>query len=304
MFRMIVNRISQSLISILIVTLLVFLFMNMSGDPARLLLPPSATEDQVEAMQQKMGLDKPVTIRYINFLKKAIQGDFGTSFRKNEPALKVVLRHLPATFELSLIALLISSLISIPLGILAAIKRGSIIDFLSMTISVLGQSTPVFWTGELLILFFSVTLQWFPTGGKGDWTNLVLPSIALSWYISAMMTRMVRSSMLEVIGEDYIRTARAKGLTEITVTLKHAFRNALIPIITIFGLQAGTILVGTVVAEIVFSWPGLGRATIYAVLGRDYPVVLASVFLFTLIFITINLIVDITYTLIDPRIRY
>ncbi len=304
MIAIITNRIIQAIISIIIVTLLVFIFINISGDPVRLLLPPHATEEQIERMQIKMGLDKPILERYYIFLKDAVQGDFGTSFRQRRPALPVVLERIPATFTLSITALILSIIISFPLGILAAIKRGGIHDSFALIVSILGQSVPVFWMAMLLIMLFSIKLRWLPSGGIGDWKNLVLPAITLGWYINGVMTRMVRASMLEVLNEDYIRTARSKGLNERSVILKHAFKNALIPILTIFGVQAGTILVGTVVLEMVFSWPGMGRAAITAVQGRDYPVVLASVFIFTIIFIGINLIVDLAYSWIDPRIKY
>lgn len=304
MTKVIFNRIIQSIISLILVSFLVFIFLSSSVDPAILLLPPHATEEQVIRMQQQMGLDRPVMERYFIFLKGSLRGDFGTSIRQRRPALGVVIERIPATFTLSFSALAFSLLISFPLGIIAAVKRGSIIDSIALIIAILGQSVPVFWIGLLFIMFFSLKLGWLPTGGIGNWKHLIMPAFALGWHINGLMTRMVRSSMLEVLKEDYVTTARSKGLTERVVVFKHALKNAFIPIITIFGLQAGTILVGTVVVETVFSWPGIGRAAITAVQGRDYPVVLASVFVFTIIFIGINLIVDLTYSWIDPRIKY
>ena len=194
-------------------------------------------------------------------------------------------------------------MVSIPLGIAAAVKRNSPIDTIATVVAVLGQSMPVFWLGILLILLFSVTLNWLPVSGRGSWQSLILPAVTLGWYMNALMTRLTRSAMVEVLNEPYIRTARAKGMPMRTIIFKHAFRNARIPILTIWGLQAGAMLTGTVVTETVFAWPGLGRASIHAVVGRDFPVVMASIALFTLIFVLINLIVDLAYYALDPRIR-
>ena len=303
MIRFILLRIFQGVLSILVVTLIVFLLLRMSGDPVSLLLPDNATPEQIAAYQKKLGLDRPVTEQYVRFLGNAFQGDFGTSFRNTEPAMQVVLQHLPATGQLAGSALLIGTLISIPLGMLAAVYRGTFVDALAVLLSTLGQSMPVFWLGLLMIKLFGVDLGWLPVGGRGSLKHLVLPAFTLGWYMSALMTRLVRSAMLEVLNQDYIRTARGKGLIERVVIVKHALRNALIPLLTVWGLQAGSLLTSAVVTETTFSWPGVGRASIYAVSGRDYPVVLASVFIFTLIFIGINFTVDILYTWIDPRIR-
>jgi ABC-type dipeptide/oligopeptide/nickel transport system permease component len=296
-------RLIQVPLVILAVSLLVFVFLNASGDPVLLLLPFDASPEDVEEMRKALGLDKPLMVRYGIFLWDAIQGDFGVSLRSHQPALSIVLDALPATIELALAAMLVATVISIPLGITAAVKRGGTIDMTATVVSVLGQSMPVFWLGILLIMLFSVTLHWFPVSGRGGISSLILPAVTLGWYMNALMTRMTRTAMLEVLSEPYILTARAKGLPERLVIMKHAFRNARVPIITIWGLQAGTMLTGTVVTETVFSWPGLGRASIYAVAGRDYPVVLASIALFTLIFVTINLVIDLAYFVFDPRIR-
>jgi ABC-type dipeptide/oligopeptide/nickel transport system permease component len=296
-------RLIQVPLVILAMSLLVFVFLNASGDPVLLLLPFDASPEDVEEMRKALGLDKPLMVRYGIFLWDAIHGDFGVSLRSHQPALNIVLDALPATIELALAAMLVATVISIPLGITAAVKRGGTIDMTATVVSVLGQSMPVFWLGILLIMLFSVILHWFPVSGRGGISSLILPAVALGWYMNALMTRMTRTAMLEVLSEPYILTARAKGLPERLVIMKHAFRNARVPIITIWGLQAGTMLTGTVVTETVFSWPGLGRASIYAVAGRDYPVVLASIALFTLIFVTINLVIDLSYFVFDPRIR-
>jgi peptide/nickel transport system permease protein len=284
-------------------SLLVFVFLNASGDPVQMLMPIEATPEDVEIMRRALGLDQPLYIQYLKFLGNALQGDFGLSLRARQPALDIVLDALPATLELALAAMIISLVISIPLGIAAAVKRNTIFDTVATVVSVLGHAMPVFWLGILLILFFSVKLQWFPVSGRGSWQALVLPALTLGWYMNALMTRLTRSSMLEVMSEPYMRTARAKGLPPRMIIFKHAFRNARVPIVTIWGLQAGAMLTGTVVTETVFAWPGLGRASIFAVVGRDFPVVMASIALFTVIFVTINLAVDLAYYMLDPRIR-
>lgn len=303
MLRILVVRLAQIPLVIIAMSLLVFVFLNASGDPVQMLMPIEATPEDVEIMRRALGLDQPLYIQYLKFLGNALQGDFGLSLRARQPALDIVLDALPATLELALAAMIISLVISIPLGIAAAVKRNTIFDTVATVVSVLGHAMPVFWLGILLILFFSVKLQWFPVSGRGSWQALVLPALTLGWYMNALMTRLTRSSMLEVMSEPYMRTARAKGLPARMIIFKHAFRNARVPIVTIWGLQAGAMLTGTVVTETVFAWPGLGRASIFAVVGRDFPVVMASIALFTVIFVTINLAVDLAYYMLDPRIR-
>jgi len=303
MLRLVLARVLQVPVVILAMSLLVFVFLNASGDPAQMLMPIEASPDDLERMRRSLGLDQPLYVQYWNFLVNALQGDFGVSIRSRQPAIDTVLHALPATLELALAAMIVSTAISIPLGIAAAVKRDTPIDTAATVVAVLGQSMPVFWLGILLILVFSVTLHWLPVSGRGSWQALILPAVTLGWYMNALMTRLTRSAMLEVLNEPYIRTARAKGLPGRMIIMRHAFRNARIPIITVWGLQVGAMLTGTVVTETVFSWPGLGRASIHAVLGRDFPVVMASIALFTLIFVIINLIVDLTYYALDPRIR-
>ena len=303
MLRLLLVRLVQIPAIIIAMSLLVFIFLNASGDPAQLLMPTEATEQDIEEMRRALGLDRPLHVQYWNFLSNALQGDFGTSLRSRQPAMDTVLAALPATLELAFAAIIISTAVSIPLGIAAAVKRNSPIDTIATVVAVLGQSMPVFWLGILLILLFSVKLNWLPVSGRGSWQSLILPAVTLGWYMNALMTRLTRSAMVEVLNEPYIRTARAKGMPLPTIIFKHAFRNARIPILTIWGLQVGTMLTGTVVTETVFAWPGLGRASIHAVVGRDFPVVMASIALFTLIFVLINLIVDLAYYALDPRIR-
>ncbi|MEQ9811901.1 MAG: ABC transporter permease [Azospirillaceae bacterium] len=303
MLRTIGSRLLQVPIALLGMTLIVFLFVTASGDPVLLLADPGASDADLEAMRRELGFDRPWIVQYLSFLGDALTGDFGTSFRHRLPAMDFVLGQLPATLELAAASLVIATAISIPLGITAARNKGKPIDLVATMVAVLGQSMPVFWLGMLLILAFAVALPIFPVGGRGTLAHLVLPAVTLGWYFNALITRMVRSTMLETLNQNYVRTARAKGVPERRVVMRHAFRNAQVPIITVWGLQAGNLLTGTVVAETVFSWPGLGRASVAAVLARDIPVVMASVFVFTVIFLVINLLVDLSYYLIDPRIR-
>jgi len=303
LLRFLLFRIAQIPLVIIVVSLIVFLFLNASGDPVRMLMPIEATEADIERMRVALGLDRPLMVQYVDFLWNALQGDFGMSLRARRPAIDVVLDALPATLELAFAALVLATIISLPLGILAAVRRNTVIDWVATAISVLGQSMPVFWLGILMILVFSVHLGWLPASGRGHWTALIMPALALGWYMNALMSRMTRTAMIEVLNQPYIRTARAKGLSRRRVVLGHAFGNARIPIVTIWGLQAGAMLTGTVITETVFSWPGLGRASIYALQSRDFPVVLASIALFTLMFLVINLLVDLAYFLLDPRVR-
>jgi len=303
MLRIIGSRLLQVPIALLGMTLIVYIFVTASGDPVLLLADPGASAADLEAMRRELGFDRPWIVQYLSFLGDALMGDFGTSFRHRLPAMEFVLGQLPATLELAAASLFIATVISIPLGIAAARHKGRPVDLIATMVAVLGQSMPVFWLGMLLILAFAVALPIFPVGGRGTFAHLVLPAVTLGWYFNALITRMVRSTMLETLNQNYVRTARAKGVPERRVVMRHAFRNAQVPIITVWGLQAGNLLTGTVVAETVFSWPGLGRASVAAVLARDIPVVMASVFVFTVIFLVINLLIDLSYYLIDPRIR-
>jgi len=298
------RRLYHSFIVILGITLIIFIITHMIGDPVVLLLSPEATQaDRVE-LQRQLGLDRPLPVQYMIFLKDAVRGDFGTSFRHQRPALELVLQHLPATLELTLAAMVLSILISIPLGILASIKPGSLLDRTGMTFALIGQSAPVFWIGIMFILLFGVKLRWFPISGRGGIENLIMPAMTLALFSTAAQTRLTRSSMLDVLDKDFIRTARSKGLHEFKVILKHGLKNALIPIITVVALQFGMMLSGAVITETIFAWPGVGRLAVNAIYNRDYPVIQAAVFVTSFFFIFINLIVDIIYTKIDPRITY
>ncbi len=276
----------------------------MIGDPVSLLLSPEATQADREELKHELGLDRPLRIQYLVFLKDAIRGNFGISFRHQRPALGLVIQHLPATLELTVAAMILSIVISIPLGVLASIKPGSFLDRAGMTFALFGQSAPVFWIGIMFILLFGVKLRWFPISGRGGIENLIMPAMTLALFSTAAQTRLTRSSMMDVLDKDFIRTARSKGLTESRVIVKHALKNALIPIITIVALQFGMMLSGAVITETIFAWPGVGRLAVYAIYNRDYPVIQAAVFVTSFFFIFINLFVDIIYTWIDPRITY
>jgi ABC-type dipeptide/oligopeptide/nickel transport system permease component len=262
-----------------------------------------ATPEQVAQFRQEMGFNDPLIVQYWRFFKGTLRGDFGQSFRHNQPALSLVLERMPATIQLTLAALAIALIIAIPVGIISAIKRNSLLDHLGMTGALLGQSTPVFWLGVMLILIFSVILQWFPSSGRGGIENLVLPAITLGMYSMARTARMMRSSMLEVLGQEYMKTAKAKGLSPQMVILKHALKNASIPVVTIVGMELGTLLGGAVITETIFAWPGVGRLAVQAIYNRDYPVVQAAVFILASIFVLVNLLVDIIYTYLDPRVK-
>lgn len=286
------------------VSMLSFLLMHLSGDPVMLMLPADATDQQVAEFRERMGLNEPLPLQYSRFLAGASRGDFGTSLRHQQPSLGLVLDRLPATMELAFTGIGLALLVGVPLGIASARKRGSVLDYASMAGALLGLSMPSFWVGIVGILIFSVKLGWLPTAGRGSWAQLVLPGMALGLYLMALIARLTRSGMIEVLGQDYVRTARAKGLSEIAVVWRHALRNTLIPLVTVVGLQIGQLLGGAVVVETVFAWPGVGRLIVQAVLQRDYPVVQAGVFVLAMIFVTVNLLVDLLYQLLDPRIRH
>jgi peptide/nickel transport system permease protein len=304
MQRYVVRRLARTLIALWGVSTIVFCVLRLSGDPAVLLLPQEASVEDVLRLRQDLGLDDPFLVQYLRFLGSSMLGDFGESLRHKEPAMALVVSHLWATIELSLAAFGIALLVAVPIGILAAVKPNSLYDHAVLTIALLGQSAPTFWIGIMLILTFGLGLRWFPIGGRGSWSHLVLPAITLGAFAMASIARLTRSAMLEVIRLDYINTARAKGLRESRVIWKHALKNAAIPVVTIMGLQFGALLGGAVVTETVFSWPGIGRLAIQGIYNRDYPVVQATVFIAAVFFVGINCVVDLLYTILDPRIRY
>ena len=333
MVKYIIKRLLLLIPVILGVSILVFFVMHMfTTDPAALILGQHATQDQIEALRKQLGLNNPIYVQYWDFLKGILQGNFGNSLMSKAPVWDEIMARFPATIELAFTSILIASVMGILMGVISAIKQNSIIDYISMVISLLGVSMPIFWLGLILILVFSVQLHWLPVSGRIDigfeptkitglylldslltgnmvafksaFMHLILPALALGSYSTAIIARMTRSTMLEVVRQDYIRTARAKGISETPVILKHALKNALIPIITVIGLQLGSLLGGAVLTETVFSWPGVGKYTVDAILSTDYPVVQGSVMMMAVIFVLVNLVVDIVYAFIDPRIKY
>ena len=294
----------QSLLVLFGVSVVVFLILHLTGDPALLLLPPDASAEDVVKFRTAMGFDDPVVVQYLRFLRGAVRGDFGESLRHGEPAMPLVVERLPATFELAGAGLFIALALAIPAGIVSAVRRNTAVDYVSTVVALLGQAMPTFWLGIMLILVFSVHLNWLPSSGRGDLQHLVLPAITLGLFTTARITRLTRSGMLEVLGQDYIRTARAKGVSEPPVVWKHALKNASIPIVTIVGIELGTLLGGSVITETIFAWPGVGRLSVQAIFNRDYPVVQAAVFLLASTFVIVNFLVDVVYTYLDPRIRF
>jgi ABC-type dipeptide/oligopeptide/nickel transport system permease component len=294
----------QSLLVLFGVSAVVFLILHLTGDPALLLLPPDATAEDIARFRTAMGFNDPVVVQYARFLRGALRGDFGESVRHGEPALDLVLERLPATFELAGAGLLLALCLAIPAGIVSAVRRNTIVDYVSTVVALLGQAMPTFWLGIMLILVFSVRLSWLPSSGRGDLEHLILPAITLGLFTTARITRLTRSGMLEVLGQDYIRTARAKGMNEPPIVWKHALKNAAIPVVTIVGIELGTLLGGSVITETIFAWPGVGRLSVQAIFNRDYPVVQAAVFLLASTFVLVNFLVDIVYTYLDPRIRF
>lgn len=303
MGRLLARRLLSTLVLVLGVSVLVFSLTHLSGDPATLMLPAEASVEQIAEFRAKLGLSDPLTVQYFRFISRAFIGDFGTSLRHAEPAMELVLSHVPATLQLTTVAMLISLAVSIPLGVICAVYRRSIWDLIGQLVSLGGQATPNFWLAILLISVFAVQLHLLPTSGRGTWRHLILPAIAISARLIALFTRLTRSSLLDALGEDYIRTARAKGLSQRIVVFKHGLKNALIPLVTMIGLQFGYVLGGAVVIETVFSWPGVGYFTVQAIYNRDYPVVQAAVFFLALSIVFINLGVDWIYGWLDPRIR-
>lgn len=265
---------------------------------------PHATKDQVEQIRAQLGLNKHPVTQYFIFIKNLFRGDLGTSTRTGLPVMREIMARLPNTLLLALTSIMIATVFGVLTGIIAGVKQNSKFDYLSMLVALFGLSMPVFWLGLMLMLLFSIKLGWFPAVGADSFKHLILPAITLGANSTAIIARMTRSSMLEVIRLDYIRTARAKGLTEKLVISRHALKNALIPVVTVIGLQTGTLLGGAVLTEIVFAWPGIGRLMVEAILSRDYPVVQGVVLVVATMFIFVNLIVDILYSYLDPRIRY
>jgi peptide/nickel transport system permease protein len=329
----IAKRISVIFPVLLAISLIVFLIMHFApGDPAALFLGQMVTSEELEKVRREMGLDDPLHIQYLRFLKEAVKGDLGISYYTKQSVLSELLRVFPATVELAVASMVIALLVGISAGIISALKQNSIFDNVSMVVALGGVSMPVFWVGLILLWIFSLKLGWTPISGrlavqidlkqitglfvidsiitgnigalKDSLRHLILPALSLATISMGIIARFTRSSMLEVIRQDYIRTARAKGVSEALVIFKHAFKNALIPVVTVVGLQFGLLLGGAVVTETVFSWPGIGNVIIVSILRRDYPMVQGALLLLALLYVIINLLVDVSYSYLDPRIRY
>lgn len=305
MLKYIIRRIIAMIPVVIGITFLVFMIMQLApGDPVQMILGDNASPEAVEAMRDEMGLNDNVLIQYGRYLVNLAQGDMGTSYVNKRPVADEVFSRVPATFKLAAVAAVVSIVIAIPLGILAAIKQNTLFDHSSMVVSLIGISMPAFWLALMLMLLFSLKLGWLPAqGAKDGWKSYVLPSIAIGFMQMAAIARTTRSFMLETIRQDYIRTARSKGITEREVIFHHSFRNALIPTVTIVGVQLGGLLGGAVLTETVFAWPGLGRLVVQAVNGRDVPVVLGCIVVLSVGFSIVNLVVDLLYGFIDPRVR-
>jgi ABC-type dipeptide/oligopeptide/nickel transport system permease component len=288
----------------LIVTMVFMLAHIVPGDPVAQMLGEGARADDLQQLRHTLGLDLPIPVQYGRYLAGVVHGNLGESFRFQQPVLQVVISHYPATLELAFVALLVCAGIGIPAGLMAAQRRGTSTDHAIGVLTLFGLSVPNFALGPVLILVFSVMLGWLPVSGRGGPLHLILPAVTLGAALAAILTRMVRTSVIEELSSDYVRTARAKGLSESAVLFRHAFRNALIPIITILGLQFGTLLAGTIVTESIFSWPGIGRLAVQAISARDYPLLQGCILMIAVSYVLVNLLTDLVYAFVDPRVRF
>jgi peptide/nickel transport system permease protein len=316
MLKFLTRRILRALVAIWGIVTIVFITMRLSGDPVPLLLPPDAPTSEMIRVRADLGLDQPLAVQYVVFLGNVLHGDLGRSIHMRQPAIDLALERLPATFELAVSAFVLAIVVALPAGLISAARRNSVWDNLAMLLALIGQSAPTFYIGIMLILVLGLQLGWFPVSGRGqgswlnpgDWPDmlhhLILPAVTLGAFAMASIARLTRSAVLDVMRQEYIRTARAKGLNETTVMLRHNLKNAAIPVITMMGLQFGTLLGGAVVTETVFSWPGIGLLAIKSIGSRDYPIVQSSVLLVAIAFVLVNVVVDLAYGWLDPRIRY
>jgi ABC-type dipeptide/oligopeptide/nickel transport system permease component len=304
MHRYLIRRLLLTIPVLLGVATLVFSLIHfIPGDPAQAMLGEGAAPEDVAQLRERLGLDRPLLVQYGSFLKGLTRGDLGVSLRNDQPVTQQILERMPATAELALASMTVAVIIALPLGIIAAVWRGTAIDHSAMTLSLVGISVPNFWLGPLLAIVFAVELGWLPVGGRGTLAHLVLPALTLGAALAAILARMTRASLLEELGEPYVLAARAKGVSRSRAVLRHAFRNSLIPIVTILGLQFGVVLTGAVITETIFAWPGIGRLLIQSISFRDYPTVQGCVLLIAVTYVGVNLITDLTYGFLDPRIR-
>ncbi|MDQ0254756.1 peptide/nickel transport system permease protein [Evansella vedderi] len=304
MGRYLIRRVLQVIPVLLIISFIVFALVYMAGDPVSLMLPEEASQEEIDSLREALGLNDPLHVQYGVYIINALQGDFGKSYRYNQDALSIVLERLPQTLELAIVSMIFATIIAIPLGIWSASKQNSYIDLIATGASVLGKAMPNFWLGIMLILLLSVNLAIFPVSGRGTLMHIVLPAITLGTAIAAEMTRLIRSNMIEIMQQDYVRTAKSKGQKDSIVTYRHAFKNCLIPVVTIMALQTSGLIGGALVTEVVFAWPGMGQLLVQAVNARDMAIVQACVFVIAVAVILMNLLADIIYRMIDPRIKY
>jgi len=305
MLQYVIKRLLSTIPVLIGISLLLFFMLRMlPGDPAQVLAGQLASQEDVELIRHQLGLDRPVHVQYAFFLGRLARFDLGRSARTQNPVTEEIWARLPNTMLLAVVAITLACLFGIPAGIISAVRPYTWIDYLVTSTAIFGISMPVFWLGLMLVVVFAVWLHWLPAGGTGSWQHVILPSLTLAAFVVAFIARMTRSSMIEVLSQDYTTTARSKGLKEQVVVIKHALKNALIPIITVVGLQFGMLLGGAVLTETVFAWPGLGRLIVDSILARDYPVIQGAILVFGLLYILVNLVVDLLYAYVDPRIRY
>jgi ABC-type dipeptide/oligopeptide/nickel transport system permease component len=299
----VIRRLLLSAVAMLGVITIVFLLLHASGDPATLLVSQDATQQDLDRIRQAYGLDQPLSVQYARFVARVVRGDLGFSYRQGLPVGELIVERLRATVELALAGLAVAVLLGVPLGIVAAARHGSAVDTAAMTAALLGTSVPSFWLGLLLIIVFGVKLGWLPVSGYGSWKHLLMPAFVLGGFYAAQVSRLTRTALLEVLAQDFVRTARAKGLAAPRVMLTHVLRNAALPVLTVLGLDFGRMLGGAVVVETIFAWPGMGRLAVQAVLGRDFPVVQGTAIMGALVFLAVSLTIDLLYGLVDPRLR-
>ena len=304
MQRFLIRRFMMIIFTLIAVSMIIFIMARVTGDPRVLLLDEQASKEQWDRLGVKLGLDKPYYHQYALFMKDALRGDFGDSIKHQEPVMSVIAGRIWPTVQLGGGAFLLALMVGIPLGVLSAVKRGSVLDQVGRVIALVGQAAPSFWLGIMFMFFFAVKLGWVPPSGREEWNSIILPAVTLGWYYAAANLRLVRSAMLDVMDSEYIKLARAKGVNSRTIILKHAFRNALIPPLTFAGVTLGALVTGSLVVETVFAWPGLGRLAIEALFAFDYPLLQGVVITFTLMYITAAFVVDVLYAYVDPRIRY
>jgi peptide/nickel transport system permease protein len=304
MQRYVIRRLGQSLVALFALSVIIFVLCRLIGDPTMLMLPDTATHEDIAQLRSALGLDKPWPVQYWLFISKAVQGDFGRSLKGQMPVMDLIKERLPNSIKLAAVSLTITILFAFPLGVLAAVKKGTALDTVANLVAVLGQSLPQFWVGIVLIQIFAVGLRWLPVAGVGGVSHYILPAFTLGWFVVAGMMRLLRSSMLDVLDSEFIKMARIKGVPWGTVLWKHALRNALIPVLTFGAIYFAILITGAILVETVFAWPGIGQLVYQGIVFRDFPVIQAIVLLTAGIVVAVNLLVDITYAYVDPRIRY